>query len=317
MGRATLVAGDWGTSRLRLFLCDADGTAIDSIDGPGASEARDRFPETFDSLLIDWTRQHGALPAVLCGMVGSSFGWVQAPYLACPARPEQIAGACVALRAGRVHIIPGLSCRNRLDAPDLMRGEETQILGALHLNPALHRGRHLLCLPGTHTKWVLLEEGTVQDFLTATTGELFALLCAHSVLVSDSPTRAQATTVMNDRAFARGLEQHKRSAGAGLLHHLFEGRSRRLNNELAANDAAAYLSGLMIASDVSGALALLATNSPAPVHIVGAPQLTTLYAAALESQGRDARSIDGAAASLAGLVHVHRLLLHPVARHGT
>ncbi len=317
MGRATLVAGDWGTSRLRLFLCDADGTVLDSVDGPGASEARDRFPETFDALLIDWTRQHGALPAVLCGMVGSSFGWTQAPYLACPARPQQIAGACVALRAGRVHIIPGLSCRNRLDAPDLMRGEETQILGALYLDPALQLSRQLLCLPGTHTKWVLLDEGTVQEFLTATTGELFALLCAHSVLVSDSPTRAGFIPVTSGPAFVRGLEEHKRSPAAGLLHRMFEGRSRRLMNDLASSDAAAYLSGLMIASDVSGALALLATGISAPVHIVGSPQLTSLYAAALESQGRDCRPIDGAAASLAGLVHVHRLILRPVAMHGT
>jgi 2-dehydro-3-deoxygalactonokinase len=317
MRRATLVAGDWGTSRLRLFLCDAEGTAIDSIDGPGASEARDRFPEIFESLLNDWTRQHGVLPAVLCGMVGSSFGWTQAPYLACPARPEQIANGCVALRAGRVHIIPGLSCRNRLDAPDLMRGEETQILGALHRNQTLGRGRQLLCLPGTHTKWLLLDEGTVQEFLTATTGELFALLCAHSVLVSDSPTRAESLTVTNNPAFARGLEQHKHSPGAGLLHRIFEGRSRRLSNDLAANDAAAYLSGLMIASDVSGALGLFAGSTAAPVHIVGAPQLTSLYAAALTSQGRESRVIDGAAASLAGLVHVHRLLSHPVAMHGT
>ncbi len=317
MGRATLVAGDWGTSRLRLFLCDADGTAIDSIDGPGASEARDHFPETFDSLLTDWTRQHGALPAILCGMVGSSFGWTQAPYLPCPARPEQIAGACVALRAGRVRIIPGLSCRNRLDAPDLMRGEETQILGALRLDPALHRGQQLLCLPGTHTKWVLLDEGTVREFLTATTGELFALLCAHSVLVSDSPTRAQSKTIAVGPAFTRALEQHQRSPDAALLHRMFEGRSRRLSNELATDDAAAYLSGLMIASDVSGALALLATAISTPVLIIGAPQLTSLYAAALESQGRESRAIEGSAASLAGLVHVHRLLSHPVAMHGT
>ena len=308
MGRATLVAGDWGTSRLRLFLCDAEGTAIDSIDGPGASEARDRFPDIFDSLLSDWTRQHGALPALLCGMVGSSFGWTQAPYLSCPARPEQIAGACVALRAGRVRIIPGLSCRNRLDAPDLMRGEETQILGALRLDPALHGDQQLLCLPGTHTKWVLLDEGTVREFLTATTGELFALLCTHSVLVSDSPTRAQSKTIAVGPAFTRALEQHQRfpanSADGELL-------------TAATDDAAAYLSGLMIASDVSGALALLATAISTPVLIIGAPQLTSLYAAALESQGRESRAIEGSAASLAGLVHVHRLLSHPVAMHGT
>jgi 2-dehydro-3-deoxygalactonokinase len=315
MGRATLVAGDWGTSRLRLFLCDADGAAVDTIDGPGASEARDRFAKLFDSLLIDWMSQHGPLPAILCGMVGSSFGWSEAPYLPCPARPEQIAGACVSLRLGRVRIVPGLSCRNRLDAPDLMRGEETQILGALHLDPALRRGQHLLCLPGTHTKWVLLDEGSVLEFLTATTGEMFALLSAHSVLVSDEPGRTGSTTITSDAAFSRGLTEHRRFPEASVLHRMFEARSRRLSRDLAAADAAAYLSGLMIASDVRGALELFAAT--ATVHIVGTAQLASLYAAALNSQGRDSRSIDGAAASLAGLVHVHRLLSRPVAMHGT
>jgi 2-keto-3-deoxy-galactonokinase len=96
-------------------------------------------------------------------MVGSSIGWVEAPYLACPARPKDIAAACARVREGRIRIVPGLSCRNRFDAPDVMRGEETQILGALDLQPDLRQGRRLLCLPGTHTKWVLLEEGVHCD----------------------------------------------------------------------------------------------------------------------------------------------------------
>ena len=227
------------------------------------------FPETFDSLLTDWTRQHGALPAILCGMVGSSFGWAQAPYLPCPARPEQIAGACVALRAGRVRIIPGLSCRNRLDAPDLMRGEETQILGALRLDPALRRGQQLLCLPGTHTKWVLLDEGTVREFLTATTGELFALLCAHSVLVSDSPTRAQSRTIAVGPAFIRAVGAASALSGCGTAASNVRGAQPPLEQRARRPmTPPAYLSGLMIASDVSGALALLATAiaTPGPHH---------------------------------------------------
>jgi 2-dehydro-3-deoxygalactonokinase len=306
MGRATLVAGDWGTSHLRLFLCDADGAVLDRISGPGATEVRDGFPDIFDSLLAEWTRHHGALPAVLCGMVGSSFGWAQAPYVACPARPEQIADACVELRGGRVHIVPGLSCRNRLDAPDLLRGEETQILGALHLKPALRRGRHLLCLPGTHTKWVVLEEGAVREFLTAPTGEIFALLCTHSVLVRDD---GGDTTVVDGPAFEQGLAQFKRFPHADLLHRIFECRSRRLSGQLSAGAVAPYLSGLLIGSDVSGALQLLATEDFATtVHLIGSPQLTPLYATALASQGREGESVDGAAASVAGLVHLHQLL---------
>ncbi|HKE44443.1 MAG TPA: 2-dehydro-3-deoxygalactonokinase, partial [Steroidobacteraceae bacterium] len=173
MGRAALVAGDWGTSHLRLTLCDATGSVLDTASGPGASEARGRFAEIFDSLIAGWTREHGELRALLSGMVGSSFGWISAPYLPCPVSTDTLAGACAVLREGSVRIIPGVSCRNRLDAPDFMRGEETQILGALQLNPSLRKGRHLLCLPGTHTKWVLIANGSLLDFITATTGELF------------------------------------------------------------------------------------------------------------------------------------------------
>ena len=118
-------------------------------------------------------------------MVGSSFGWVEAPYVACPARARADRGkACVAMRDGRVHIVPGLSCRNRLDAPDVLRGEETQILGALAGDSGARRGT-LLCLPGTHTKWVLLEDGHgARNSSPPSTGELFALLKRHSVLVA-------------------------------------------------------------------------------------------------------------------------------------
>jgi 2-dehydro-3-deoxygalactonokinase len=311
MGKATFVAGDWGTSHLRLFLCDAHGVALDTIDGPGASTIPNKFAETFDGLLADWTRRHGLLPAVLCGMVGSSFGWAQAPYLPCPARPQQIAAACVALRDGRVRIVPGLSCRNRLDAPDLLRGEETQLLGALQLEPALRRGRHLLCLPGTHTKWVVLDEAAVSEFITAPTGELFALLCSHSVLVRDD---RRDTTHFDRAAFEEGVVQYQRFPDAGLLHRLFETRSRRLTGELAKEAAAPYLSGLLIANDVGSALKLLAdVAAGAPVRLIGAEQLTRLYAMALGSRGRESRLIDGAAASLAGLAHVHRLLSPEVA----
>jgi len=315
MQRATFVAGDWGTSRLRLFLCDAGGAVLDSIDGPGATEVRGAFPHTFDQLLSDWSRRNGALPTVLCGMVGSSFGWAPAPYLACPALPEQIADACVELRGPRVHIVPGLSCRNRLDAPDFMRGEETQILGALQLQPTLRRGRHLLCLPGTHAKWAVLEDAAVREFVTAPTGELFELLCSHSVLVSDNGI---GTAISDEPAFNQGLAQFRRFPHAGLLHRLFECRSRRLNGELASDASASYLSGLLVANDVGGALQLLApAGEMTSVQLIGDPQLTRLYTMALAAQGLESQAMDGAAASLAGLVHVHRLLSHEVAAHGT
>jgi len=138
MGDARFIAGDWGTTHLRLFLSDAEGVVLDQRDGPGAVGTSGRFDAVFAAQTADWEGQHGRLPAVLCGMVGSSIGWVEAPYVPCPVEPDRIAGACVPIEAGRadgprmavrgtagshIHIVPGLSCRNRLGAPDVLRGE--------------------------------------------------------------------------------------------------------------------------------------------------------------------------------------------------
>lgn len=313
MRDASFVAGDWGTSHLRLFLCDSDGLVLDSGHGPGAADAGGRFASIFESQLSPWQQRHGPLPAVLCGMVGSSIGWMQAPYVPCPALPEKITAACVALRGGGVHIVPGVSCRNRFGAPDFMRGEETQILGALSIAPGLRHGHHLLCLPGTHTKWVVLADGAVREFLTAPTGELFALLRDHSVLLRDHSVllrdRAEAGAVTGGGAFAEGLAQFNEFPRAQLLHRLFECRARRLNSDLSPQATSAYLSGLLIASDIGGALPLLsAATGSRSVHLIGSPHLTQLYATGLASHDYIASSLDGATASLAGLLQVHRQL---------
>jgi 2-dehydro-3-deoxygalactonokinase len=310
MGDASFVAGDWGTSHLRLVLCDAQAVVLESSAGPGAAEVSGRFADTFESLTACWEQSHGALPAVLCGMVGSSIGWTQAPYVACPALPEQIADACVTLRGGSVHIVPGLSCRNRFDAPDFLRGEETQILGALNLDGALRHGNWLLCLPGTHTKWVVLQDGSVREFFTAPTGELFALLSEQSVLVGKH-SRMEAP--IDADAFKKGLARFNEFPQAQLLHRLFECRSRQLSGELTAPAAAAYLSGLLIASDVRGALRVLSNSITAgSVYLIGSSELTQLYATALAVHSHPASRVDGAAASLAGLAHVYRRLSQQV-----
>lgn len=287
------VAGDWGTSHLRLFLCDAQGQVRDSASGPGIAGSDGRCGEIFDSLVSKWGAQ---LPAILCGMVGSNIGWLQAPYAPCPATPADIAARSVSLRDGRIRIVPGLSCRNQFDAPDFMRGEETQILGALALEPALRKGRQLLCLPGTHTKWAVLNEGVVTEFLTAPTGEVFNLLSTHSVLVRE---RGEVTV----DAFRQGLAQFERFPAAQLVHRLFECRSRSLAGELAARDAASFLSGLLVASDIAGAKA--AFGATTPVYLIGSPSLTRLYADGLQQS----HAIDGSAAALAGLTQIRRQLV--------
>ena len=309
---ARFIGADWGTSHLRLFLCDGEGVALEQRNGPGAAEAGGRFAAVFAAETRAWEAQQGQLPAVLCGMVGSRLGWIEAPYVPCPMQPEQIAGACIAIEdapriAGAgIHIVPGLSCRNRFGAPDVMRGEETQLLGALGLVESLRSGRQLVCLPGTHTKWVVLEEGRISDFFTAPTGELFAVLRDHSVLTRQ-PQGSEAG--IETDAFEKGLASVAAQPATQVMHRLFECRSRVLSGELPAAAAQAYLSGLLIASDVHGALRALAdTFVPRTVVLVGVPQLTQLYATACATIDLDALQLDGIPAALAGLTQVYRRL---------
>jgi 2-dehydro-3-deoxygalactonokinase len=296
MSEAAFIAGDWGTSRLRLYLCDRAGNVLARGAGEGASvpDCAGRFA----AAVAPWDQAHGVLPAVLAGMVGSSIGWREVPYLKCPAKPSAIADAALRFEAaGRaIAILPGLSCRGKTGAPDVLRGEETQILGALRLHPELTKGRHLLCLPGTHTKWVAVVDGAVSQFQTALSGELFELLSRHSVLARDS-----GDVDGQSPAFALGLDSARQKAD--LLHLLFSARSRAVTGDMAKEDAASYLSGLVLGKDVATALALFDVDGP--VQLICTPLLAALYGKALATYDVKSSVIDGDRAALAGLVHAH------------
>jgi len=296
MSEAAFIAGDWGTSRLRLYLCDPAGNVIARGEGEGASVAD--CAGRFAAAVAAWDKAHGVLPAVLAGMVGSSIGWREVPYLKCPAKPSAIADAALRFEAdGRaIAILPGLSCRGKTGAPDVLRGEETQLLGALRLHPQLTKGRHLLCLPGTHTKWVAVTDGAVSQFQTALTGELFELLRRHSVLARDS-----GDVDGQSAAFALGLGSARQKAD--LLHLLFSARSRAVTGDMAKQDAASYLSGMVLGKDVATALALFDVDGP--VQLICTPLLAALYGKALATYDVKSSVIDGDRAALAGLVHAH------------
>ncbi len=300
MSRPAFIGGDWGTSRLRLFLCNADGGVLARADGPGVAEAGARAAGIFASLTTEWDK---SLPAILGGMVGSTIGWREASYVACPVAPDAIARAALRFEAdGRqIAIIPGLSCRNASGLFDVMRGEETQLLGALRLKPELGRGRHLFGLPGTHAKWALVENGMVVNFQSALSGELFALLAAHSVLA-----RGAGPVQGEHAAYAEGLSIARTQTQAGLLHLLFSTRSRQLAGEIPKEEAASYLSGLIIGEDVAGAVRLFQPQGS--VTLVCAPDLGALYARALSTYGLSATTIAGDDAALAGLAFLHSQL---------
>jgi 2-dehydro-3-deoxygalactonokinase len=301
MADPAFIAGDWGISNLTLALCDADGNALETRKGPGAAESRGRFAQIFDELTASWAGP-GTRPAVLCGSVGSSFGWRETPYLSCPADLYELAGKTLAVRDG-LRIVPGMHCTNPLGAPDVMRGEETQLLGAQVLDATMSRGRQLVCMPGTHTKWVSLHGSVIQEFLTAPTGEMFATLCENSVLVRD-----KSTAITHDPGeFERGLAAAAKHPDVSLLHKLFQGRSLRLDKQLSPEGVPSWMSGLLIGTDVAGALPLFAGHDASvPVYVIGTPQLTAHYSLAINLSGRAAIQIDGARAALAGLALVYR-----------
>ena len=301
MSEPAFIAGDWGTSRLRLYLCDAAGHVLARGEGEGA--AVPDHAARFTVAVGGWDQAHGKLPALLGGMVGSTVGWKEVPYLNCPARPEALAAAAMRFEhEGRaIAIVPGLKCVNRTGAPDVMRGEEVQILGALNLHPELAKGRHVFCMPGTHAQWVVVEDGAVTEFQTAPSGEVFELLRKHSVLARDSgEVRADS------HAFTQGLDFFRRNAQADLLHLLFSARARVVTGEMPKEDGASYLSGLVLGADVDTAVSLLGLIPSDAVHLICTPALAALYDKALAQYGVTTQTLDGDACALAGLVRIHR-----------
>ena len=241
MNEPAFIALDWGTSSFRAYLADADGHALETLpDGRGAlALAQGEHEPYLNERLAAWPR----LPIFACGMVGAKQGWLEAPYVAAPAGAAEIAAACATLQTqrGEVRIAPGVRAADAQGAPDVMRGEETQILGAL----ASGGGDGIYVLPGTHSKWARVEAGRITGFETFMTGEVFAVLKTHSVL-----GRMMAPERPGE-GFARGVEAARGLARPGdLLHAIFAARTFGLFETLPPDQLAEYLSGLLIAAEI-------------------------------------------------------------------
>ena len=301
MDQSIVIVGDWGGSRLRLWLRQGK-SVIHRRDGPGVTALTQSPEQTFLDLVGDW-REARPEQAILCGMVGSRMGWAEAPYVPCPAATADVAVRTVRLEADGlpVRIVPGLSCVNPLGGPDVMRGEETQVFGALSLDAALRSGRRLLALPGTHNKWAVVEDGRIVTFLTAPIGETFALLKAQSTLGAGGGSLAEGSAA----GFAQGLARIAEHGAQRLPHLLFETRARQLLEAMSPADAMGFLSGLLISADVAAARDWF---GPLPaVTVIGDGPLATLYAQAVNAAGAAASVVDGEAAVLAGLSMITRL----------
>ena len=258
-----LIGIDWGTSSLRGYLFAGDGRVSESLAEPWGIQhlPAGGFPAAFRGLVGAWQRQWPDLPVLAAGMVGSRQGWREVPYVDCPADVGRIARGLLAFdsEAGRIHLVPGLIQRGPL--PNVMRGEETQVVGALARAPALAADSRVV-LPGTHAKWVQVRDGRIIGFETFMTGELFALLREHSLL--GRPAREAAATPIDaaaidatarEAAFARGLAVARDSGPAGIAGRLFTTRSLYLTGELPPAATLDYLSGLLVGEEIRSAAA--------------------------------------------------------------
>jgi 2-dehydro-3-deoxygalactonokinase len=291
------LAADWGTSNLRVWRLSADGEVVDVRRFPWGvatlqpGEASQRLKDDIRPAL-------GAegLPAILCGMVGSAMGIAVAPYADCPAGGAELARSLLQVD-DRTWIVPGMRCVRPDGYPDVIRGEETKVLGWLALEPRRAKGDHVLCMPGTHGKWALVRDGRLHHFMTCMTGELFSLLSEKSVLKTGAPPSDEA-------AFAEGLRYG--AADGPLASRLFTVRARMVGQGLEGGSAASFMSGLLVGDETARLPALLGLAKGATIGLMGEPALCALYEPALIGQGLTIESADGERAVTAGLTLLRR-----------
>lgn len=282
------VAVDWGTTNRRLYVLEGHRVIFARRDGRGVLDVG---AGGFDAEIDRLRSECGEAPMLLTGMVGSNRGWMDAGYVPTPATLADLAGASVPAR-GDIVIVPGVShiCGR---GGDVMRGEEVQMLGAIAAGLAPRDG--LLCQPGTHCKWATVRDGALVSFITAMTGEMFALLKAHAMVGAE-----MSGEVADNAAFAEGVADSGRN---DLLSAIFSVRPASLLGLRAAQDGAAYISGLLVGADVRAH-----RQGQGPVHVIAEPMLGGLYVRAIGLTGGEARLVDSEAAFVAGAGRIQEAL---------
>jgi 2-dehydro-3-deoxygalactonokinase len=289
-----VIAVDWGTSNFRAFRIDAQGAVVARCSSPQGilRVGKGNFETALRAEVGAWL-QEGENHILLCGMVGSRQGWIEADYLRCPVGIEELAAslAQVPFFGAEVLLVPGVM-GPAANVPELMRGEETAAMGILDAGA----GSGLVCFPGTHSKWIELSDRRIVSFTTSMTGDVYSALCKCTIL--ERTMTSEAST--DEAAFREGV---MRSADpGGLLHHLFGVRTRVLMGQLREEASASYLSGLLIGHEVRATM-----PRGARVVLVGAAQLCGLYEQTIEDCGGEAVPAEEDAAAL-GLAAIGRRL---------
>jgi 2-dehydro-3-deoxygalactonokinase len=288
-----LLGIDWGTSNRRAWWLAASGEVLaEHTDDQGLLAVQGRFAPSLEALLAHGPALAQGAPIVMSGMVGSASGWREVPYLDAATPLTDIAQHLSPVpmddAAARVFIVPGMCFAGTDGSVDVMRGEETQLLGA-HL---LGRGDGWYVLPGTHSKWVRLQGGRIADLATYMTGELFSLLTQHGTLSS-----VARSGEANAQAFAHGVAAAARS---GLSNALFGCRAQVVTGRLAASHARDYLSGLLIGAEWHDVLRRSA-QAPSRVTLIGSPELAERYATVGRMLGCSVSALDVRVVQLAAL----------------
>jgi 2-dehydro-3-deoxygalactonokinase len=287
---APFLAVDWGTTNRRVFLIEDGKVVRTERDDHGVTAVA---KGGFEQEVADIRARFGDLPMLLAGMVGANIGWRVAPYVPAPAGIDELVAGLLRID-DRTAIVPGISSL-RDGRADIMRGEETQFVGALAAGLAPPDA--LLAQPGTHCKWAEIQDRRVMHFVTAMTGELFSLLRKHGLLAA----QLGAEVTLGD-AFRAGLvEGRKRDLAASL----FGIRASFMLGQRDDVDAASYASGLLIGSDVA---ARMGETSHEIVHVLADPVLGGLYVAAIEANGRTARLVDSHSAFVAGIIAIGEMM---------
>ncbi|MCU6221290.1 2-dehydro-3-deoxygalactonokinase [Enterobacter cloacae] len=286
------IAIDWGSTNLRAWLCQGEQCLESRQSAAGVTRLNGKSPE---AVLAEVTRnwRDSATPVVMAGMVGSNVGWKIAPYLPVPAHFSAI-GEQLTSVGDNIWIIPGL-CVSRDDNHNVMRGEETQLLGARTLSPS-----SVYVMPGTHCKWVQADAEQIHDFRTVMTGELHHLLLAHSLVGAGLPEQAPSAAAFS-AGLARGI------ASPDVLPQLFEVRASHVLGNLPREQVSEFLSGLLIGAEVASMREFVGREQA--VTIVAGAALTSRYEQAFRAIGREVSTVSGDTAFQAGI----RSIAHAVA----
>jgi 2-dehydro-3-deoxygalactonokinase len=274
LGQPSLIAADWGTTSFRAYLLDAEGAILDRLEAARGIQSvpAGAFENALADCVAPWRGPAGRPPIFLSGMIGSRQGWREAPYVSCPAGMGEIAAAVAEIETatlGTIGLAPGVLSADALGGPDVMRGEETQILGAL---VALKRQDGLFVLPGTHSKWARVEGGRIVAFATYMTGDIFGALRKHTILARLIEERQGDDG--EGQGFKEGVRAASRLSKPGeLLHAAFMTRTLGLFDKLKPDQLAEYLSGLLIGAEITAAAQ---PGLDRPI-VIGSPALTRRY----------------------------------------